>query len=278
MSGTTTHRPILLRYEVTSRDDWELPEEHVPESQPHDLRSELIRDLLVHRVAHTGADAQVARNLAVRWDREHWRVGVDPDVCLIVPATPEREELESLLLWEPGHAPPRIAFEVVSTHARKDYEATPEKYAVSGTFELVIFDPMLRGPRTRGGPHRLQVWRRAPDGGFERVAAGEGPFRLEALDAWAFAVDEGRRLRFADDREGTRWWRTAEEAAREAVAGAEARGKADAVLRVLEGRGLAPTDEVRARVTTCTDAATLDRWLLRALTAESAEDATRSGT
>jgi Uma2 family endonuclease len=213
MSATPTHRPILLKYEVKSRDDWELPEEQVPESQPHDHKSELIRDLLEHWVARTGLDAQVARNLAVRWDPEHWRVGVDPDVCLVVPRTPEREELESLLTWKEGHAAPRIAFEIVSTHAAKDYEAAPEKYAVSGTFELVIFDELLRGPRARGGPHRIQVWRRSPDG-FERVAAGEGPFFLEALDAWVFAVDEGRRLRFADDRAGTQWWTTAEEAER----------------------------------------------------------------
>ncbi|MGZ3473882.1 MAG: Uma2 family endonuclease [Polyangiales bacterium] len=214
--SATTHRPILLSYEVTSRDDWELPEEQVPESQPHDHKSELIRDLLTHWVARTGLDAQVARNLAVRWDPEHWRVGVDPDVCLIVPKTPERDELESLLTWKEGHAPPRIAFEIVSTNATKDYEAAPEKYAVSGTFELVIFDEALRGPRVRGGPHRIQVWRRTDEGGFERMAAGDGPFFLEALHAWVFAVDEGRRLRFADDREGTQWWTTAEEAERTA--------------------------------------------------------------
>src|SRR5262249_51546788 len=148
----------------------------------------------------SGRNVQVARNLAVRWDPSHPKVGLDPDVCVIEPRTPEGEELESLLTWAPGHAPPRVAFEVVSSNPRKDYVDAPDRYAASGTSELVIFDAALRGPHVRGGPYRIQVWRRAEDGGFERVAAGEGPFHLRALDAWAFAVDEGRRLRFAFDR------------------------------------------------------------------------------
>ncbi|MBI2393458.1 MAG: Uma2 family endonuclease [Deltaproteobacteria bacterium] len=207
-------RTIQLRYQVQSRDDWALSEEPMPESQPHDLTVELIRALLSHWIARNARNAQVARNLAVRWDEQHPRVGVDPDVCLIVPATPEGPALESLATWRPGHTPPRVAFEVVSSSPQKDYISAPERYAASGTVELVVFDSMLRGPRAHGGPHRIQVWRRAADGTFERVAAGEGPFFLESLDAWAFATDEGQRLRFADDREGTLWWSTAEEAER----------------------------------------------------------------
>ncbi|MGZ5966478.1 MAG: Uma2 family endonuclease [Polyangiales bacterium] len=230
MSKSTPHRSVLLSYEVHSRDDWELSEEQVPESKPHDRRTELIFELLDHWIHRTGADAEVARNLAVRWDREHPRVGIDPDVCLIAPRPPEGAEIESLLLWLPGHHPLRIAFEIVSSRPDKDYVRAPEKYAVNGTFELVVFDPVLRGASLSGGPYRIQVWRRGEGGSFARVAAGEGPFHLQALDAWVFAVDEGRQLRFADDREGTQWWRTSEEAsredaarAREEAAGARAR-------------------------------------------------------
>jgi len=211
----TAQRKITLSYEVpAANEDWVLSEEPVPESTPHDHTVELIRDLLEHWIARTGRDAQVARNLAVRWDRENYRFGVDPDVCLIEPRTREGDELESLLTWEPGHSAPRLAFEVVSSHAIKDYSKAPEKYAAAGVAELVVFDARLRGPRSFGGPFRLQVWRRATDGEFRRVHAGEGPFFLETLNAWTFAVDEGRRLRIADDREGTRWWHTAEEAER----------------------------------------------------------------
>jgi len=222
--SATAQRKITLSYEVpAANEDWVLSEEPVPESKPHDHTVELIRDLLEHWIARTGRDAEVARNLAVRWDRENYRFGIDPDICLIQPRTPQGEELESLCTWQPGHATPRLAFEVVSSHAIKDYAKAPEKYAAAGVFELVVFDSRLRGPRSFGGPFRLQVWRREADGGFKRVHAGEGPFFVETLSAWVFAVDEGRRLRIADDREGTRWWHTAEEAERAAKEAALAR-------------------------------------------------------
>lgn len=42
------------------------------------------------------------------------------------------------------------------------------------------------------------------------------------LRAWLFAVDEGRKLRLADDREGTAWWHTEAEHARARIAELEA--------------------------------------------------------
>jgi hypothetical protein len=56
----------------------------------------------------------------------------------------------------------------------------------------------------------------------------------------------------------------------------EARGKAEgearAVLRLLDARGLALSHEQRQQVTSCTDAAQLDRWLDRAITAGTATE------
>jgi hypothetical protein len=46
----------------------------------------------------------------------------------------------------------------------------------------------------------------------------------------------------------------------------KAEGRAEAVLVVLEARGLHATEEVRARILACTDAAVLDRWLRAAVT------------
>lgn len=218
---------VTLRYEVSpASDDWALPEEPVPESQPHALTVALIKDLLAHWITRTGADAQVAWNLALRWIESKPSVGLDPDVCLISPRTPEGEELESLCTWRPGHAPPLVAIEIVSAnHPYKDYVTAPERYAASGTRELWVFDARLAGPRARGGPHRIQVWARTrtDDDTFVRVYAGEGPARSPALNAWLFAVDEGRRLRIADDPEGSSWWMTAEEAERAAKESAVAR-------------------------------------------------------
>jgi Uma2 family endonuclease len=213
-----TQRRVSVRYDVpTTRDEWTLPEEAVPESQPHDLVLDLLKALLLAWVARTGTDAQVARNLAVRWDKDHPKVGIDPDLCLVSPRTPEGDELQSLCLWREGHSAPLVGIEVVSEgNPRKDYQTAPDRYAASGTRELWIFDPKLVGPASHGGPFRIQLWCRSDDGGFTRVYAGGGPVRSPAVGAWLFAVDEGRRLRLADDERGASWWMTAEESERTA--------------------------------------------------------------
>jgi Uma2 family endonuclease len=221
--ATTDIARIMLRYEVSTRD-WRLPEEPVPESQPHDLAVDLLKAILLHWVATTARDAQVARNLAVRWEERQPQVGIDPDLCVIAPAAPEGDDLTSLRTWLPGHTAPQLAIEIVSeSNARKDYVTAPDRYAACGVGELWIFDPKLVGPAHLGGPHRLQVWRRAEDGAFERVFAGPGPTFSPFLGAWVFAVDEGRKLRIADDRDGTAWWPTGEEHERAAKEAALAR-------------------------------------------------------
>lgn len=55
------------------------------------------------------------------------------------------------------------------------------------------------------------------------------------------------------------------------IAKGEAVGEAKAVLTVLEARGLHPSDEVRARILACTDAAQLATWLRKAATATSVD-------
>ena len=57
----------------------------------------------------------------------------------------------------------------------------------------------------------------------------------------------------------------------------EAKGEAKAILRVLSARGLCVPDEVRDRVIGCTDIARLERWLDRAVVAETAGDIFRDG-
>lgn len=52
----------------------------------------------------------------------------------------------------------------------------------------------------------------------------------------------------------------------------KAEGEAKGILRVLEVRGLAVSDEVRERISTCTDLDRLNDWLDRAGTVEHAED------
>ena len=52
----------------------------------------------------------------------------------------------------------------------------------------------------------------------------------------------------------------------------KARGKAEAVLKLLNARGLAPTDEQRRQVTSSTDPVQLDLWFDRAITASTAAE------
>lgn len=56
------------------------------------------------------------------------------------------------------------------------------------------------------------------------------------------------------------------------VSEGEARGEAKAVLKILDARRLAPSQEQRERVVSCADSAQLDIWLNRAITAATAAD------
>jgi Uma2 family endonuclease len=192
----------------------------MPESVPHDQAVELLKALLSWWAARFGAgpDAPfVVRNLAVRWDGARPKVGLDPDIAVLRPPPPNAHDLRSLRTWLPGHVAPLLAIEVVSeTNPHKDYVEAPDKYCASGTTELWIFDPLLSGPRVRGGPFRLQVWHRREDGDFVRIYAGAGPVKSPSLDAWLVPTDEGRKLRICDDEEATRFWLTPEEAERAA--------------------------------------------------------------
>jgi Uma2 family endonuclease len=210
-------------------DSWVLTEETMPESNAHRDIVDLLRLLLLAFIARTGRHALAVANLACRWNAAKRSVGVDPDIALIEPAPPEGDKVESLLTWKPGHVPPRFAIEVVSaSNPLKDYSAAPAKYARLGTRELVIFDPARLGPKVRGGPHVLQVWRRdEPGARMVRVYAGDGPAFSEELGAWLVPTPQPR-LRIADDPEGRSLWLT------EAEEQAAARQLAEEARRRLE--------------------------------------------
>jgi hypothetical protein len=178
--------PICVRYWVTeSLTDWWLPEGTVPESATHDQAAKHLVLLLDAWATQLPTPVMIARNLAVRWLQSVPRVGIDPDVAVISPPPPDANGVDSLRLWQPGHVAPLLCFEVVSrNHPYKDYAGVHERYAAMGTQELVVFDPLLAGPRSLGGPVSLQVWRRDASGALDRVYFGPGPFRSEVLDAW----------------------------------------------------------------------------------------------
>jgi Uma2 family endonuclease len=205
--------PLRTGYEAPPPPSWELSNEPVPESTLHSQATRWVLLLLLAWVARARRPARVAPNLALRWREAQPKVGVDPDLALYEPPPPDFDALTSVCTWLPGHAPPKVALEVVSAgHPTKDYVEAPKKYAESGTGELWVFDPLLAGPVEGGGPHRLQIWARDGQGRFERIYAGEGPARSPYLGAWLIIDEGGRRLRLSDDREGRHLWPTAEEA------------------------------------------------------------------
>jgi hypothetical protein len=179
----------------------------VPEAPVHHAVAHRITLLLEAWASRQGRPLRVLRNLALRWLEEYPRTGIDPDVCVLDPPPPNLDEVASLCLWKPGHVPPTICFEVVSiNHPYKDYSVLQDRYAALGTHELVVFDPLLAGPPSLGGPVSLQLWRRDLTGGFERVHFESSPTYSETLDAWL--VPDGRVLDFARDRAGLQRFRT----------------------------------------------------------------------
>ncbi|HEU4404532.1 MAG TPA: Uma2 family endonuclease, partial [Polyangiaceae bacterium] len=219
----------------------------VPESTLHDQVLLLARLLWLAWLARQGRSAYVAHNLALRFVAARPEVGLDPDLALYEPPPPRVGKLRSVRTWRPGHAPPKVALEVVSkNHPTKDYRLAPVKYDASGTGELWVFDPLLAGPREGGGPHLLHLWARGPGGRLERAYAGAGPVRSPFFGAWLVVVDEeGPRLRLSDDPQGRRLWPTPEEAER-AAKEAERRAKAEAEARAEAERRAKAEAEARA--------------------------------
>ena len=252
---------VALRLVIVEPPErWRLEEDDVPETPLHDAIIQTLLLVLKQWAQQGGHSALVTSNLACRWDPSDARIGTDPDVVLVEPAPTEGEHLTSLRVWEPGHAAPRIAVEVVSeTTANKDYLDVPTRCARLGVRELWVFDPLLAGPSDAGGPYLLQVWRNAGNqpGALDRVHAGVAPARSEELGAYLVVTDDGTRLRLANDPAGETLWPTAEEAAlaqadaeraradeeraraaRRARTGAGAGGRARAIAAAPSGQAL----------------------------------------
>jgi hypothetical protein len=157
----------------------------------------------------------VGCEMACRWDPKHPKVGVDPDVYVVVepPPDPKTGQVWSLRTWKEGHSPPILAIEIVSNRRpQKDYRDSPEKHDLLGTFELWIFDPNLEGYTDQQPPVLLQIFQRETNHRLVQVYAGAGPFRSDALDAWVMVKD--KELVIANDPEGLDPWPTLEEAER----------------------------------------------------------------
>lgn len=238
---------VSIRYPVRpSLEAWVLPEETVPEAPVHDEVLERLKLLLRVWAARQAGPVRIGRDLAIRFYEQDARIGIDPDICVLAPPPADLDELGSVCLWKPGHTVPPLCIEVVSAnHPHKDYVAIQDRYAALGTHELIVFDPLLAGPKSLGGPVALQLWRRDATRAFERLSFGNEPVYSEVLDAWMIA--DGRTLHIADDRVGTQRWLTHAEHAAARAQTAEARAQSAEARAEEAERALA---ELRARITT----------------------------
>jgi Uma2 family endonuclease len=241
---------VSLRYRVgRSPEAWELPEGPVPESTAHDAALFRIYSLLSAWAVRTGNGARITRNLALRWLPQHPTTGLDPDIAVLLPGPQDFDDLTSYRLWEADRPPPPFAVEVVSKgHPYKDYSWVHEGYAEMVVAELLVFDPLLFGPKSLGGPVALQLWQRDLTGAFERTHFGQTPVFSKSLEAW-LSVD-GRKLCISEDRAGTRAWPTLEEAATAramAAAGVEVRLAKDEAERAKDEAERAKEEAERAK-------------------------------
>lgn len=215
---TTDRSDVAVQYSLpASLPEWELPEVPVPESPVHDEIADHLKSLLVAWRSRAEATGAVRRNLAIRWDEVHPRVGVDPDVCWLdsVPPGFHDGEVDSLRLWQPGHCVPPLAIEIVSrNHPYKDYGRVQDKYAVVGVRELWVYDPYGYGPRALGGPVLLQLWVRTPEGVLRETHHADTPVRSPLLGAWLLPRAKDH-LGLADHSDGSGPWFTVAEQERQ---------------------------------------------------------------
>ena len=208
-------REVTVRYRIPGFSErWTIPEGTVPETAWHYERAEQLRTRAARGLERAGRLAIVYRNLAIRVREDRPQIGFDPDICVVEPPPPEAHAIESLKLWLPEHHPPRLVVELVSqSHPTKDYVEVPDACAAIGVEELVLFDPTRAGPRAHGGGSLVQIWRRGPDGGFERVSASDASTFSIVLGAWLIPNAARRELLIADDPSGLGLWPTSEELA-----------------------------------------------------------------
>ncbi|HEV7506170.1 MAG TPA: hypothetical protein VGS07_14770 [Thermoanaerobaculia bacterium] len=155
-----------------------------------------------------------------------------------------------------------IAFEVVSEQNVGDVTEKAERMNRRGVRR--IFAIFLKRPRVCEWSAESQGWRT-----LDRDSQIADPCLATLLpvaallDAGAAAIAVVKGLAAQGNPELQR---------REAAA--EAKGKAEAVLKILAARAVTVSEEQQQEILSCTDLARLDRWLVRALQASSASEVT----
>jgi Uma2 family endonuclease len=207
------------------RSRWHLTPEHlVSASRPQTLAIRHLWPCVERRLRELGRDWFVGTDQTMHLDPDDHRVGVRPDLY-VLPGQPAEPIDEGWPAYLPGVPAPVLAFEMVSrSNWGKDSHEAPQRYAILGTAELVLFDAgALAGRSPAPNPAPLQIYRRAEDGSMRRLYAGAGPAFCEALQLWLVADgdlldlsrDEAGLDRVATPEQGEAWWKERAEQARQ---------------------------------------------------------------
>jgi Uma2 family endonuclease len=185
--------------------------------------SELFRGLVERWLATTKKKPSfVGANQFIYFHKFHPKRCIAPDV-FVLPGVRPGIKIDSWKTWTTG-VTPSFALEVVSKDFEKDYRDAPGLYEEMGVRELVIFDPEYEDDLSER--LRFQVYRRLPKRGLVRVeVTNEDRVRSRVLGCHLRSVGEDLdnvRLRIATGPTGENLVPTELEAAREALAEAEA--------------------------------------------------------
>ena len=163
------------------------------------------------------------------------------------------ELLLELLRTRPGLRLPSYSEVQLVTHP-KQAAAFPE---------LAVLSAMAHGSGRRGAHVALTALAAA-------LTLDEDRSRLYTDIVLASLSEAARRA--LEEQMSTGRYEYQSEFARKYVAEGKAEGRAAAVLAVLEARRIVVSTEAAARITSCTDIATLDAWVRRAATARSVDE------
>lgn len=159
-----------------------------------------------------------------------------------------------------------LAFEVVSEQSEKD--VTEKAVGMHRRGVRRIFAVFVKGPRLGEWSPETKSWRPLEASAKIEDRCLVKPLSVAPLLDAALADNAVAEALIAKNNPAILDLKAAAEAR------GEARGEAKSILKILEGRGIAVDPAQREEILRCSDLDRLDRWLLRATLASSADDLT----
>ena len=270
------------RFMVRVFDALSDPREVMTEGRQHKKAKERAVDLLGLHFKAMGRVVYVAEEMAVVYPSEEV---FSPDVLAVVGVPqPENDERMGWVVADEGKGLDLVLEVLHRGDRHKDLVKNVERYARLGIPEYFVYDrarQQIHGYRLPGATEK-QYQRLVPQSGRFRssvlgleLAIQGGTLRFFQGMAELFGSEDliGRLTGMVEDEAAAKAEQAAAKAEQAAAKAEQAvTGLRGGVFAALEARGLPCPDDVRARLMQCDDPATLQRWLLRALSASTAAE------